>query len=58
MVVDALKDKVINDFFRFLSRLEVGYVDDYQHILFTIAFIESQHIYENSQQIKEFILNN
>jgi hypothetical protein len=29
MAVDALKDKVINDFFRFLSRLEVGYVDDY-----------------------------
>lgn len=58
MDVDVVKKKVISDFQFFLQRLEVGYIEDYQHILSEIAFIESSDYYNNKQQIIEFLIHN
>jgi hypothetical protein len=39
IVVDALKQKIIDEFEKFLKRLQLGYVDDYKKILHEISFI-------------------
>ena len=56
--MDALKWKVIEDFNKFLSRLEYGYVDDYSHIIDTISFIYNFNKFDKPDNIYEYLLNN
>lgn len=58
--VDALKQKVINEFNFLLKRIRKGYRPDYEFILQEISFIElleNQNL-DNTDFIKQFYLNN
>lgn len=58
--VDALKQKVINEFTLLLKRIRKGYRPDYEFILQEISFIElleNQNL-DNTDFIKQFYLNN
>jgi hypothetical protein len=46
--VTRVKHSVINDFEKFIHRLNMGHQDCYQHILAKIAYIENAPLFSNS----------
>ena len=57
--MDALKDKVIKDFQKFLLQLNRGYKTEYQHILNSILFIENYYDLDlhKKDYIYEYLMN-
>lgn len=56
--VDALKQSVVRDFQKFLDRLELGYVDNYDMIIHKISFIQNQDKFEHIGKVYEYLINN
>lgn len=52
--VKFLKLKAIDLYDKFLRRLEIGHIDNYDSIMYIISYIESQ---QDSELIYEFLLN-
>ncbi len=57
-VVASLKEKAINDFEYFISRLEKGYKDDYSNILNIICYLEIYSELDYSIFLGEALLHN
>ena len=53
----AVKDKVISEYNHLISRLELGYKPEYDHILNMILFIETYNLLDNKNVIFKKILN-
>ena len=53
----AVKDKVIFEYNYLISRLELGYKPEYDHILNMILFIETYNLLDNKNVIFKKILN-
>lgn len=56
--VDALKQKVICEFEKFLKKLRKGYKNNYEFILEEISLIEILNDLDNAEFFKQFYLNN
>lgn len=50
-----IKRQTVKLFDRFLTRLEKGYIDDYQNILHRIAFLQTNHLFKSDQKIIEYL---
>ena len=59
MIIDtaAVKDKVISEYNYLISRLEIGYKPEYDHILNMILFIETAGFIDNNEIILKKLLN-
>ena len=55
--VDALKEKVIELYCRYVRRLNKGYKDDYANILNMINYLSLPYDSENDQKIYEYLIN-
>lgn len=59
IIVDAeLKTKAIELFNKWLKRMERGYIDNYDNILYIISFIEIHPEINNSEALFQFLINN
>lgn len=56
--IGNLKLKVIENFNKFLKRLNKGYIDDYSMILHQISFIQTCQYFDKIDGIYEFLINN
>ena len=56
--ISNLKLKVIKDYDKWLSRLNIGYKDNYDFILHEISFIQSYDSLDNIDRIYEFLISN
>jgi hypothetical protein len=56
--ISNLKLKVIKDYDKWLSRLNIGYKDSYDFILHEISFIQSYDSLDNIDRIYEFLISN
>lgn len=56
-VVSNLKQKAIQDYLEFLTRLEKGYKDDYHNIINIINLIDLYGNIDNSEYIASWLLN-
>lgn len=52
--VKLLKLKAIDLYNKFIKRLEIGHIDNYDSIIYIISYIESR---QDSELIYEFLLN-
>lgn len=56
--IGNLKLKTIKEYDKWLSRLTVGYKDNYDFILHEIAFIQSYGGLDNADRLYEFLMSN
>ena len=54
---DVLKEKVIELYCRYVSRLNKGYKDDYANLLNMINYLSLPYDSENDQKIYEYLIN-
>lgn len=52
-----MKHQTIKLFEQFLTRMEKGYIDDYQNILNRIAFLQTHRQFKSYQKILEYLKN-
>ena len=52
-----IKTKAIEEYNKLVKRLEQGYLDNFDHILNIINFIEIKHYLNNPSIIEENLLN-
>ena len=50
-----MKYQTIKLFEQFLTRMEKGYIDDYQNILNRIAFLKTHHLFKSDERIFEYL---
>lgn len=50
-----MKHQTIKLFEQFLTRMEKGYIDDYQNILNRIAFLKTHNLFKSDERIFEYL---
>lgn len=53
---EPLKEKVIQDFSKWISRANIGHYEDYRNILHTISLIEAWNVIEPIEPYYEYFL--
>lgn len=52
-----IKDKIIDEYNKLVSRLEKGYKDDYYDIIDMICLVEFEEDIDNSKSLYEYYIN-
>lgn len=55
--IAAVKDKIISEYNYLVSRLELGYRPEYDHILNMILFVDTYNFIDNKNIIFKKLLN-